>query len=69
MSDTVQLGINQEQRDMLLRGLRFVRSSVMLEQRDPGPEVDEDRARKLQQIASLAEQLQRAETADAQAEV
>lgn len=69
MSETVQLGLTKHQRDLLLRGLRFVRSSVMLEQRDPDPQDEEQRAQELQEIAALTDQLKQTQPVDAKANV
>ena len=60
MSETVSVELTNEQREMLLHGLRFVRSNLMLDIHDPTPELDQDRENKLREIASLVEQLQRA---------
>ena len=37
------LDLTDKQQELLLRGLRFVRSSVAMEARDPSPEVQQDR--------------------------
>ena len=58
MSGSMTLDISQHEREILLQGLRFVRSYVMLEIRDPSPEADEQRARKLKEIDALSAQLQ-----------
>ena len=57
MSDALTVGLTEDQRELLLRGLKFVRSSVMLEITDPGPEVDEQRQTQLKEINRLVEQL------------
>ena len=57
MSETLTVGLTKDQREMLLQGLRFMRSSVLLDLRDPTPEADEDRRAQLQKIESLSEQL------------
>ena len=64
MSETLNVGLTKRQRDLLLRGLRFVRSSVLLEMREPGSDVEEDRGNELRDIASLVDQLNGAETAN-----
>ncbi len=46
-----------EERDLLLRGLRFVRRSVQLECADPTPEVIARRQRQLSEIDELMQQL------------
>ena len=62
MSQTVNVGLTPEQRDLLLRGLRFVRSSVMLEMLDPAPETHEQRRSQLREINQLVERLNEAPT-------
>ena len=58
MSGTLTFGVTNQQRELLLRGLRFVRSSVLLEVREPSSDVDADRAAQLQEIGRLVEQLE-----------
>jgi len=65
MNEIPNVAVTRHQRDLLLQGLRFVRSSVLLEVREPSPKVDEDRAQKLQEIATLVEQLEVAQPANA----
>ena len=57
MSDMLNLEITQEQRDMLLRGLRFVRSSYMLDTQEPTPSWLQERSTKLNEVAELSEAL------------
>jgi hypothetical protein len=57
MRESVQIGVNSDQREMLLRGLRFVRSSVLLETREPGVDDSDLRESKLREIEDLVEQL------------
>jgi hypothetical protein len=59
------VGLTTQQRELLLKGLRYVRSSVALEIREPSAEVDADRSRQLQEISRLAEQLEDARPAGA----
>ena len=59
MSDTLTVGLTEEERSLLLRGLRFVRSSVMLEVAEPEPETDGQRREQLREINELAERLNR----------
>ncbi len=61
MNETVTVGLTDSQRDLLIRGLRYVRSSVMLEVREPSPEDDEDRRTQLRDIAQLVERLNQSE--------
>lgn len=63
MSDTLTVGLTEEERTLLLRGLRFVHSSVMLEVADPQPEVDNQRRAQLREISELAERLNRSQSA------
>jgi hypothetical protein len=58
MSETLNVGLTKPQRELLLRGLRFVRSAVMLEVREPSTEVDSDRAAQVREIGRLVEQLE-----------
>ncbi len=60
MSETVIVKFTDEQCEILLQGLRYVRSSLMLDVRDPTPELDRERKNKLQTIASLVTQLKNA---------
>ena len=65
MSATTTIELNSEQRDVLLTGLRFVRSSIALEMKDWTPEVESDRDRRyeqLQQIEALLNGAEKAET-------
>jgi len=57
MSENVTVALTKRDRDILLRGLRYVRSSLMLDVHDPDPELDADRENQLQQIQSLVDQL------------
>ena len=69
MSETLTVELTQDQRDLLLRGLRFVRSSVMLAPRDSDSESAEDRQKRMQQIATLVDQLSGALPAKTTAQV
>jgi hypothetical protein len=69
MSETLTVGLTTQQRDLLLRGLRFVRSAVALEIREPSPEVDADRATQMREIGRLVEQLEDTRSAGAAARV
>jgi hypothetical protein len=53
MSDLSSLELTQQQRNILVRGLRYVRSSVMLTTQDPTPELDQARTDELRQLADL----------------
>jgi hypothetical protein len=65
MSESLQIGINPEQREMILRGLRFVRSSVLLEMRNPTEDEADPRETRLREIEDLVEQLGGARTVEA----
>jgi hypothetical protein len=69
MSETLNVGLTKQQREILLRGLRFVRSAVMLEVREPSTEVDADRAAQVREIGRLVEQLEGSRPAGAAARV
>jgi hypothetical protein len=69
MSETLTVGLNKQQREILLRGLRFVRSAVMLDIREPSAEVDADRATQVREIGRLVEQLEGSRPAGAPARV
>lgn len=57
MSDHLQLELTDRQRELLLRGLRFVRSSRMLEIRDSSDLSDDERKDELGELRQLAEML------------
>jgi len=57
MNDTMSVELTDQQREILLKGLRYVRSSVMLEIHEPSPERERQRAEKLEQINALVQQL------------
>ena len=69
MNETVVVEVSREQRELLLRGLRYVRSSVLLETREPSPIVVEEREEKLESILLLVDQLNGARPAPAPAPV
>ena len=53
MSDIIHLELTDRQRELLLRGLRFVRSSRMLEIRDVPDTIEEERKTELTEIREL----------------
>jgi hypothetical protein len=57
MSDMFQLELTDRQRELLLRGLRFVRSSRMLEIRESPDTIAEERKDELSEIRHLVELL------------
>jgi hypothetical protein len=61
MNEMISLELTKEQRDVLLRGLRFVRSSIMLDINDfPTPESQDERQTDLRQVTELTDHLNRA---------
>ncbi len=57
MSDLLQLELTDRQRELLLRGLRFVRSSRMLEIRDSSDITDDERKDELGELRELSDLL------------
>ena len=57
MSETQSVDLTQQQQKLLLQGLRYVRSSVLLDICEPSLEVEENRRNILQEIAGLVVQL------------
>lgn len=57
MSDLLSLELSNEQRKTLLRGLRYVRSSIMLTPAEPSDSVTAARSSELQKVAALSELL------------
>lgn len=53
MSAELRLELSSTQQEILLKGLRYVRSSVALEMIDPTEEVEQNRRRQYAQIAEL----------------
>lgn len=62
MNETLNVGLTKDQREVLLRGLRYVRSSLMLEIADPTPDHVKQRNDQLRAVSSLVEQLSDAPT-------
>ena len=61
MSESITLELTKDQKDILLKGLRFVRSSIMLDINDlPTNESEEDRRANLRQVTELTEHVSRA---------
>ncbi len=65
MSEKLTVELSGDQREVLLRGLRFVRSSLMLDVYDPTPELVEKRNSQLREVAALAEHLTNAPVVEA----
>lgn len=60
MNETITLEVTKDQKEILLRGLRFVRSSIMLDINDlPTAESREERSSSLRQVVELTEQVNR----------
>ena len=57
MSDLLSFDLSKEQRDVLLQGLRYVRSSIMLTVEDPTPEYVNERTSRLSEVSLLASML------------
>jgi len=60
MSEQVTLDLTQHQRDLVLEGLRYIRSSRRFEFRDPLAGRDERRDNDLREIAALMGQFEAA---------
>ncbi|MCA9035209.1 MAG: hypothetical protein KDA91_08770 [Planctomycetaceae bacterium] len=58
MDSIFQVELTPHERDVLLRGLRYVRSAIMLEQRDPTPEDSDRRTGMLDEIQLLRQRLE-----------
>ena len=63
MTETNTIGLNTEQMELVVRGLRFVRSSILLEPRLPSDKVRADRESKLQEVESLIDHFSNREKA------
>jgi hypothetical protein len=63
MSDSLTVELSPRQCELLLRGLRYVRSSRMLEIRDFPDTLEEDRRTELAEIRELAAMLDARTTA------
>ncbi len=61
MNETITLELTKDQKEILLRGLRYVRSSIMLDINDlPTSESEDERRSNLRQVTELAEHVNRA---------
>lgn len=58
MNDVLQVELTTHERDVLLRGLRYVRRSVMLETRDPTKEDNLRRSGLIDEIQMLSQRLE-----------
>jgi len=57
MNDTISVDLDHQERDILLRGLRHVRSSIALAVCDPTPESTRQRDEDLQNVEDLIARL------------
>ena len=62
MSDAISVDLDPQERDILLRGLRHVRSSIALAVCDPTPESNLQREEDLQQVEDLIARLSGTQT-------
>ncbi len=61
MSETITVEVTKDQKEILLRGLRLVRSAVLLDINDlPTAESEEQRQSELRRVTSLTEQISKA---------
>jgi hypothetical protein len=58
MDRLLQVELTSHERDVLLRGLRYVRSAIMLETRDPSSEDTRRRLSQLDEIQNLSQRLE-----------
>jgi hypothetical protein len=58
MDSMLQVELTSHERDVLLRGLRYVRSAIMLETRDPSSEDTRRRLSQLDEIQNLSQRLE-----------
>ncbi len=58
MDGMLNVELTSQERDILVRGLRYVRSSIMLELRDPSKEDERRRACQLDEIQNLSQRLE-----------
>lgn len=64
MSVTLNVEITDGQKDLLLRGLRYVQRSALLEMKEPALDVDPERENQLEEIRELVDQLNGSQTAE-----
>ncbi|MEZ6125066.1 MAG: hypothetical protein R3C49_18120 [Planctomycetaceae bacterium] len=58
MENVLQIELTTQERDVLLRGLRYVRRATMLETRDPNPDDEDRRSRLLDGLQILSQRLE-----------
>ena len=60
MNETITLELTKENKEIIMKSLRFVRSQIMLDINDrPTAASEEERRAKLQQVTELTEHLSR----------
>lgn len=58
MNDLLKIDLTTHERDVLLKGLRFVRRSVMLQTREPSAADEQRRSGLLDEIQMLSQRLE-----------
>jgi len=54
MTDQRKVELTTRQQDLLLQGLRYIRSSVKLRREDPTPELTQQRSEQLEELQHLS---------------
>lgn len=54
MTDQRKVELTTRQQDLLLQGLRYIRSSVKLRREDPTPELTQQRSEQLEELLHLS---------------
>lgn len=54
MTDQRKVELTTRQQDLLLQGLRYIRSSVKLRREDPTPELTQQRSKQLEELLHLS---------------
>jgi hypothetical protein len=60
MANSPNLDLTDRQRELLIQGLRFVRSGILLEPRDPSEDVRDERNRNVHEVEELISRIQSA---------
>lgn len=61
MTDLMHVDLTEHERDLLLKGLRFVRRSIMLEMREPSAQDTLRRSGLLDEVQNLSQRLEASE--------
>jgi len=61
MTDLMYIDLTEHERDLLLKGLRFVRRSIMLEMREPSAQDTLRRSGLLDEVQNLSQRLEASE--------